>query len=675
MLRRRYVLAGLSILLMVLVLGAIGSGTTAHLVQEDPAPAARTEPPDNTTADPAPESAGTPPIDSVRDVPAAPREDIPASVAAPDAAPSAPPSPKDYGLWVLLPALVAILFAILTRQVIPALITGVFVGAWMMLPHLSPEGSFAHLRGEATGWTTIAIDALRALRTTFETYVMAAIRDPDHLMIMLFTLIVGFTVGVIGRNGGTEGMVRVVAGSSSSPLRARLAAWFAGMVVFFDDYANSMIVGPTMRPVFDRLRISRAKLAYIVDSTAAPVASLAIIGTWIGAEIGFITSGLEKLEGGRPEWLGETTTGMELFLSSLRYRFYPILALFLVFLISLTNRDFGPMRKSERRTLSTPPPPDVLPDKNLPGGGPPPSWLLGLFPILVLVLLTLVILAVTGYGAEDATTALAATDEAGVRTWPALPLWRKLSIIVRGADAYRSILYGAIASSFVAVLMTLASRVCKVKDAVEAGVEGMARMFPAVVILVLAWSLSKVSEDLKLGEIVSQRLLAGEPFSVRWLPLAVFACSAGISFATGTSWGTMGIMCPVVVEVAARMLADVPAAEASALFSAAIGSVLAGAVFGDHCSPISDTTVLSSLASSCPHEEHVWTQIPYALVTAMVAMGLGDVLCSAYHQPWYYGLGAGAVALILIVLVFGRRAVATPMPAVAPGPSRWRRDA
>lgn len=592
---------------------------------------------------------GTPPA-TVQDGPAisdeaAHQQQTPSTAAAATA--SEPKDPLTYDLWVLLPALIAIILAIFTRQVVPALVVGVLVGAYMMVPCLAAADAFAQLHSIIAGF-----------RLAAERYLLGAVTDPTngygHITIMVFTLVIGFTVGVIGRNGGTEGLVRLVAGKTSSPRRGALTAWLAGLVVFFDDYSNTMIVGPTMRSIFDRVKLSRAKLAYIVDSTAAPVASIAVIGTWVGAEIGYIQTGIDKVtEGGAPTFLinnqGAVIDGWQAFLQSIPYRFYPILALVLVFLIALTGRDFGPMKRSERKVLSkiepdpTAPKPDAEEKPQT-----PPRWWLGLLPVLVLVAGTVVVLAVTGYHAVGGQELMQQP----------IPWWQKAADIASKGDAYMSIFYGAILSAFVAVILTLLARVCSTRDVVDAGLEGMARMFPAIVILILAWSLSTVLQDLKLGDVVVAHLKAQE-FPAVWLPLAIFLSAAVISFATGTSWGTMGILCPATVIIGAGLVADLDPAEALTLFYASVGSVLAGAVFGDHCSPISDTTVLSSIASGCRHEEHVWTQFPYAVVAAIVAMGLGDVMCSVYKQPWYYGLGAGAVLLLLIVFIVGRRPVAS----------------
>ena len=558
--------------------------------------------------------------------------------------------PTSYGLWVLAPAGLAILLAIAFRQVVPALAAGVLLGAYLMYGCLPPNHALV-------GGSTV----INGFRLAVEDYGLGALKNPSHLMIIVFTLGIGFLVGVIGRNGGTAGLVRLVAGRTTSRRRGMLTAWLGGLVVFFDDYANSMIVGPTLQPVFDRIKLSRAKLAYIVDSTAAPVASLALIGTWVGAEIGYIQEGIDAVTGlAPPAFLvgdqGGPINGMGAFIGSLPFRFYPLLALVMVLLVSLTGRDFGPMKRAEGKALGRPVLDEPGPNAPTISGPAEPRWAMGLFPILVLVGVTLGVLCVTGWHSADTQTLVQSQGGSGNVAWADRALWDQASVIIRNADSYLAILYGALLAATFAVLQTLLAQVCSVRDAVDAGVDGMSRMFPAVVVLTFAWALSEVSQDLQLGAIVAGHLRE-LGFTVQWLPLAVFASAALISFATGTSWGTMGILCPATVEIAARLIpeaAGLDLPEARTLFYAAVGAVLAGAVFGDHCSPISDTTVLSSIASGCRLEEHVWTQGPYALVTAVVAMGLGDVLCSRLGQPWYVGLAAGSGALLILLLVVGR---------------------
>ena len=578
-----------------------------------------------------------------------------------------------YGLWVILPAAIAIILAMLTRQVIPALFLGVLAGAYMMLPCIPQDWSAAD-----PNVSPIVRGFRFAVEFVFLSVIAGADDDFGRLKIIVFTLVIGFTVGVIGRNGGTAGLVRLVSGRSESPRRSALAAWLGGMVVFFDDYANTMIVGPTMRSVFDRAKLSRAKLAYIVDSTAAPVASLALIGTWIGAEIGAIQAGLNQITGDQvPAFLagdggGVAINGMEAFIRSLPYRFYPILALVFVFFVSLLRRDFGPMKKAEIKAMSVPPGTSAHDDDNEGGNRPKPRWVLGVLPVLVLVGVTVYLLTATGFGAMAGDTdnfvqqpVEGSTSEAlvwhhigrneqGEEVRIPMAFWEVASATVSRGDSYLAMYHGALLSAIAALLLTALARACAVRDAVDAGLAGMSRMFPAIVVLILAWSLGTVLDqnNLQLGEVVAGHLEGFE--RANWLPLVVFGTAAAISFATGTAWATMAILCPMVVSIGAALLADLDPGQAEPLFYASIGSVLAGAVFGDHCSPISDTTVLSSMASGCRHEEHVWTQIPYALVTAVAAMGFGDVMCNVYKVPVYYGLGAGAVFLLVVLLIFGR---------------------
>jgi Na+/H+ antiporter NhaC len=535
-----------------------------------------------------------------------------------------PPAAVPYGGWVLAPAVSAILLAILTRQVVPSLFLGVLVASFMMW------------RTQAAADAGVAAAVVGTMRQAVEVYLVEAAADPDHVKVMLFTLIIGGMVGVVGQSGGTAALVGLIARRASSPRRGQLTAWAAGLVVFFDDYANTMIVGPTMQPICDRLRISRAKLAYIVDSTAAPVASIALVGTWVGAELDFIREGLNAVAAaGTPEFLAGVNA-WQAFVRSIPYRFYAVLAIVLVALVAWTRRDIGPMRRAEAAEIAN------SQDTSGPAEDAPEAshWLLAFIPIGLLVGVTAAVLVWPGWVARR--EALAVGQTLGIDQFFA------------HADSYNAILYGAVISAIGAVAVAVGSRRLALGPAMDALVAGMARVFPAIVVLVLAWSLSAGGVDLKVGEVVSG-WLRGQGFSFNWLPLGVFASAAFVSFATGTSWGTMGILCPMVVRVSADLGAQLPVEEALPLFYASVGSVLSGAIFGDHCSPISDTTVLSSIASGCPLGTHVWTQLPYALITATVAMLAGDTLCSKLGQSPWTGLGVGAVLLVVAMYALGRK--------------------
>ncbi len=567
------------------------------------------------------------------------REVVGDSPAPPDSqAASAVGAAQKYNYWTLAPPAVAILLAVATRQVIPSLLIAVLVGSYM----LQGVSAFQPLE-DVQGSPGIILGS----RIAVEQFIIGTFQDGGRIKTILFTLLIGALVGLMGASGGTRAMVDRVSSMASSRRRGQSVGWLAGLVVFFDDYANTMIVGPTMLPICERLRISREKLAYIVDSTAAPVSSIALVGTWVGAEIGFIQSGLDLIADRAPQAISNVQA-YEAFFYSIPYRFYAIFALMMVLLVALTGRDFGPMRRAERDAALAPAT-ELAGDPAEPHSGKP--WY-AILPLGLLVVVSLGLLIWGGWANLDQAAYDGATD---VR--------QKLGMVLNGADTYNSILYGALISTVIAFVVSIAAKALQMGRAMEAVVEGMGRMFPALIILVLAWALSDLMKHLGLA-IVAENFLETIEFDAAWLPVTVFLASAVVSFAIGTSWGTMGILCPVVVVVAARLVADIDDPDqALRFFYAAVGSVLAGSVFGDHCSPISDTTVLSSIASGCSLERHVWTQLWYALTAAAVGVACGDVLCLRYGKPLWMGLLAGAVVLLVILLVIGRRPPTAPPPA------------
>ena len=568
-------------------------------------------------------------------------------------------------LRALAPALVAIFIAVFTRQVLVALPLGILTASITLMVM---DGVFNPLL-----WVTNAID--RYLFKVLAFVNQKGELDNDKLWIVIFTLFIGAMVGVIEANGGTRAMVARVTRHMKTRQRCQLGCWFAGLLIFFDDYANAMIVGPSMRPVFDRLRLSREKLAYIVDSTAAPVASV-FIGTWLVSEITFIDDGLKELTE-RPGFLAKMS-GSTAFWASLPYRTYAWLALVMVFLIALTGRDFGPMRKAERRCLDLHES-DGTPTKAHQAGqdGSMTSdrndgrgWWLGAIPVAFLVFAAVGLLIQSGWSAMRADG-----RHLELGSWDMI----KVSVgdLLHKADAYSALLYASFSAAVIAVLLTQLSGALPLKKTMDAVSAGMSRMFGACVVLVLAWGLSKASQDLHLGDVAGnflKQLEQDQIFSASFLPLATFITAAIVSFATGTSWGAMGILCPAVISIAARLFADMPEDQALTLFYATVGAVLTGAVFGDHCSPISDTTVLSSIASECDLGKHVWTQLPYALIVAVVGILCTDFLHYGLnrwandfylqYEGWivYLGTVAGAIMLFFIVLIVGRRPFLPPVP-------------
>lgn len=531
--------------------------------------------------------------------------------------PGAAPAVHDgaNGWLSVLPTLVAFVLAAALRQVILALFAGVWVGAFLIA---GPSASSVW-----QGMLSAASD-----------HAVTSVADAGRAALIVSTLMLGGLVGVVSRNGGVHGIVRLVTAWASTVRRGQLATFGMGIALFFDDYANTLVVGKTMRPVADALRISRAKLAYLVDCTAAPVATLALISTWIGLQLGLIDAAISEI----PE-IEASAYGV--FLNSLAYNFYPILTLCFVAAIAITGRDFGPMRAAERDARRGETPPDTLeqdphtepkPDK-------PARPVNACLPFAALLAAMLGGLYVTGVRETG--------SDAG------------LTQIVGAADIYTALVWATLTGVVTAGALSLGQRILSVGETVDAWFAGARSMLYAIVVLVLAWSLSSVNAELQTAEFLASRL--GEALDARLMPTVVFALAAVTAFATGTSWGTMGILTPLVVPLVWTSAALQGLDGADHLLYASVSAVLAGAVMGDHASPISDTTILSSAATSCDHLQHVHTQLPYALAVGGIAVVLG-LIPSGFGLPWWICLVAGAACVVAIVRWLGERRPDDPPP-------------
>ena len=505
--------------------------------------------------------------------------------------------------WVsILPPLVAIGMALLIRSVLPALMLGLWLGAWA-LEGLSAEG------------------VVIGLFASFEVYVANAVADFDHATIMLFTFMIAGMVGVISRNGGMRGIVEWIITGANSAKRGQLAVWSLGLLIFFDDYSNTLVVGNTSRSITDRLRISREKLAYIVDSTAAPLATVALVTTWIGYQVSLIGDASVQLE-------GLEMSPYSIFLNSILYSFYPFMAILLVVLVITTGREFGPMLAAERRARSTgitaPPVKSKVGQDDEAAlamkDGVPPRAANALVPVAVMIVGILTGLFITGEGDT-------------------------ISDIIGSANSYRALMWASLAGALTAIVMTVAQRLLSLDEIVDAWVSGARFTFIAMIILVLAWSMSEISRELHTADFLIASL--GDSLPAAALPATIFVLAAFTAFSTGSSWGAMGILLPLVLPLcwAIMGLEGLVASEDYFILYASVSGVLTGAVWGDHCSPISDTTVMSSLSAGCDHIEHVRTQLPYALLAGAAALGFGTLPIS-FGLPWWVGmLGATAVTV------------------------------
>lgn len=534
----------------------------------------------------------------------------------------------------IIPPLLAIILALIFKEVILALFMGIFSGAFIA----------GGLRFEAP------LFYLESAWMVLEKYILNALNDGGHLSIILFSLLIGGMVAIISRNGGMAGVVTKLSRFAKGPESSQFVTWLLGVAIFFDDYANTLIVGNTMRSVTDKFKVSREKLAYIVDSTAAPVAAIAFITTWIGAELSYISDGVKNIEG------FSDVTSYSLFLSSLKYSFYPILTLIFILLVIFTKRDFGPMLKAEQRARKLG---KVKPEREgeheeqledlSPVKGAPLKPINAVLPVLTVIFVTIFGLLSTGFESTYSSLlgeGIAISHESWSATWKAMSqqqegFFVKLGTLIGNSDSYIALLWASLSGVIVALILTISQKIMKLERSIGTMIDGFKTMLPALIILTMAWALAGTTEDLDTAHFLSSTLANNiNPYV---FPVIVFILAAAIAFSTGSSWSTMAILYPLAIPTCWSICQTqgVDPAVTMELMLNSIAIVLGASVLGDHCSPISDTTILSSLASDCNHIEHVRTQLPYALTVGAVAI-------SCTFLSTFLG-GGLLVSIILIV--------------------------
>lgn len=524
--------------------------------------------------------------------------------------------------WLsLLPPLIAIVLALVFREVLVSLFIGIWTGA-LIINGYSLQGF------------------INSFLDVIDTYVIKALADTSHISVMVFSLLVGGMVAIVSRNGGMAGVVNSLSGFAKGARSSQFATWLMGVAIFFDDYANTLVVGNTMRPLTDKHFISREKLAYLVDSTAAPIAAIAFITTWIGAELDYIQKAVDSLQ--------LSQSAYSIFIHSLQYSFYPILTMLFILLLILFKRDYGPMLTAERRARSTgrvsnESAEEVSEDMGhfTPMKGVPQKASNAVIPVLTVILVTILGLFITGGAFEEGGW----SGEGGFLT--------KLSNVIGNSDSYTALLWSSLTGVAIAVLLTLLSRKLSLQQTMDSFSFGVKTMIPAISILVMAWSLAYVTEALHTAEFLTS--LLQDNIDPNLLPVITFALAGAIAFSTGSSWSTMAILYPIILPTTWLVCMSAGYVEAVTLpiFYAVTANVLAGSVFGDHCSPISDTTILSSLASQCNHIDHVRTQMPYAITVATVSVGLSWAAI-VFKMPMWMSIGIGLSILLLVVLALGR---------------------
>ena len=530
-----------------------------------------------------------------------------------------------FGIWTLIPPLVAISLAFITKNVIVSLVIGIMSGGFIL--NISGNNPFM------------------ALFYSFLDLIQGAVNslvDQWNEVILFHVLVIGGVIDLVGKMGGAKAIAEALSKRAKSAKSAQIITWVAGLLVFFDDYANSLIIGPMMRPVTDKMKISRERLAFIIDATAAPVAGIAIISTWIGLEVGLIGSAFDSI--------GVETNAFGVFLNTIPFRFYNILILGFIVITALLLKDFGPMRKAEiecrRGGLNLSSNEDINKelskhDELEPLPGVKLSVWNAIIPIGALILGALFAFYYSGY-----TAIMGGEDSAVIQLMQNSPAsFDAIKEAFSNADASVALFQSAFFAGLVAIIMGVAKKIFTLSEALDIWVDGMKTLIITGVILICAWSLSSVIKELGTAKYLIQLLSGSLPPFI--LPSLIFVLGAIISFATGTSYGTMGILMPLAIPLAYSINPDM------SYVIVATSAVLTGAIFGDHCSPISDTTILSSMGAGCNHIDHVRTQMPYAIFVAVITIVFGYIP-AGFGLPVYVVLPIAFVAMFIGIQIFGK---------------------
>ena len=495
--------------------------------------------------------------------------------------------------WALVPPIVAILLALLTKEVYSSLFVGILLGG-LFYAEFAPVKAANHIINDGF---------------------VASLSDPWNVGILIFLVILGCIVAMMNKAGGSAAFGKWAQTHIKTRVGAQLATIALGVLIFIDDYFNCLTVGSVMSPVAASHKISKQKLAYLIDATAAPVCIIAPISSWAAAVTGFV----------------KDEDGFSLFIKAIPYNYYAILTIVFMIALVLLKVDFGPMAKYEKMAQQA----DTLAqkgeEKELKG-----KVIDLIFPIVMLIVACVVGMIYTGgfFSGESFVDAFA------------------------NCDASKGLVMGSMAALILTVIFYLLRRIISFKSCMECLPEGFRSMVPAILILTFAWTLKAMTDSLGAGEYVKSLLDGNTEFFHSFLPAIIFIIAALLSFATGTSWGTFGILIPLVV--------DVFAGKDYTMMIISISACMAGSVCGDHCSPISDTTIMASAGAKCVHVEHVSTQLPYAILVA--AISAVNYIAAGFIKNWVISLIIGiAMTLLAVVLVkYSRKGTDTPEPEEVP---------
>jgi len=510
--------------------------------------------------------------------------------------------------YSIVPPLMTIVLAFLTRNVLLSIGVAIIAG-----------GLLTTLPSDPTSLSAI----LAGLKTTVF-YPIDALTNRDNLQILTFVPPIFAMVEIIIVSGGFKAILQKLLPLIKTRKSAQAATALMGLIYFFDDYSNAVIVGSSMRPVTDRFGISREKLAFLVDATSAPVTCLAVISTWIAYEVGLFTLTAQKL--------GIEKDGYSMFFDALSFRFYCILMLIFVFGHILFGCDFGPMKKAQDKAQKNPPVnTDVTAPTKSTDDKHPASILNAIVPLAGLILFHITGLWIDGGGPAKI------TSFSSIFHWK---YWRQ--VIGDTENSILILIYAALFGLALAALCAYFSRSLRMQDLIKCIISGTKKCLLPCLILISAWSLKNCCDSLSTDRFLTNLLIGN--VSPLFFPAIVFIVASVTSFATGTSWGTMAIIIPTAVPIAFALDGQTYGLTTTIT----LGAVLDGAIFGDHCSPISDTTIISSIASRCDHIQHVRTQLPYSLFVAALALFCCYIPAGLGLSP----LLSITIAITVMVIVF-----------------------
>jgi len=499
--------------------------------------------------------------------------------------------------WSLVPPVIAIVLALITKEVYSSLFVGILVGG-LIYSGFSFEGTVVHV---------------------FTDGFVASASDSYNVGILVFLVMLGAMVAMMNKAGGSAAFGRWTTKHIKSRLGAQLATVLLGVLIFVDDYFNCLTVGSVMRPVTDKHNISRAKLSYLIDATAAPVCIIAPISSWAAAVAGFA-----KGTG--------ASSGMSLFINAIPYNFYAILTIVMMLTIAILNMDFGPMKRHEENAVNG----DIFSgakeefEEHFEDN--PKSRVCDLvIPVIFLIISCIIGMIYSG--------GFFTKGEDG---------YKNFITAFSNTDASVGLVYGSFIAVIFTVIFYLCRRVLSFKKCMESIPDGFKAMVPAIMILVCAWTLKAMTDSLGAKIFISTLVESSAGSLQLFLPAIIFLIAIGLSFSTGTSWGTFGILIPIVLSVFGS--------DSGTITIIAISACMAGAVCGDPCSPISDTTIMASAGAQCNHINHVSTQLPYALTVAGVSFVC--YLLAGFIRNWLIVLPLGIILMIgtlLVIRAFGKK--------------------